>query len=142
MVRNYIPGVSCLTRIISRNCQMPVISVPRESHRLQSIIIQVKDIAFIGRDEADFCKNYCKSFVKFLFNGTKSFSQSDRTTYVIKAIMNRCYINIVAGFQRTPRGMVCLAAINLSPSRGKNWRWLAHYIITVIIMSPRRSVCG
>lgn len=121
---------------------MPVVTVPGESHCLQSTIIEVKDITFIGRDEADFSRNYCSSFGKFLFNGTKSFSQSDWTTYVIKAIMNRCYINIVAVFQRTPLGMVCLAAINLSASRGKNWRWLAHYIITVIITSPRRSVCG
>lgn len=51
--------------------------------------------------------------------GEKSFSQFYWTTCFIKVIMNLCYINIVAGFQRVPQGTVQLATINLSVSRGE-----------------------
>lgn len=45
--------------------------------------------------------------------GDKSFSQFYWTTCFTKVLMNLCYVNIAAGFQRAPRGKVQLATINL-----------------------------
>lgn len=71
--------------------------------------------------------------------GSKSFSQFYWTAYFINVTMNLCWINTAAGFQRVPRGIIRLVAINLAAlRREKHWRWLAYYIIIAITPSARR----